>query len=49
MKIKFGLDDNLPLQKTLELHNMIIVVGTVFHKVNKYYPEVFLVESSYKL
>ena len=30
MKIKFNLDDGLPLNKTLEIHGMIIVVRVVF-------------------
>ena len=37
MKIKFNLDDKLPLNKTIEIHNMIIVVRAVFHENNKYY------------
>ena len=35
LKMKFNSDANLPLQKTLELCNMIIVVKSVFHEVNK--------------
>ena len=43
MKIKFNLDDELPLNKTTILTaTMTIVVGTVFHGNNKYYPQVFL-------
>ena len=38
MKIKFNSDKYLPLKKTLELLNMIVVV---FHEGNKYYPQVF--------
>ena len=49
MKIKFNLDDDLPLNKTIEIRSMIIVVRTVFHEINKYYPQVFLDECSYKL
>ena len=30
MKIKFNSDDDLPLNKTLELRNMVIVVTSVF-------------------
>ena len=41
MKIKFNSDDDLPLKKTLELYNMIIVVRSVSHGYNKYYPQVF--------
>ena len=38
MKIKFDLDDDLPLKKMLELHNMIVVLRSVFREGNKYYP-----------
>ena len=37
MKHKFNSDDDLPLEKTLELYNVIIVVRSVFHEDNKYY------------
>ena len=37
MKIKLNSDDDLTLKKTLELNNMVIVVRSVFHEVNKYY------------
>ena len=49
MKIKFNSDDHLPLNKTLELYNMIIVVRSVFLESNKYYPQVFLGECLCKL
>ena len=49
MKIKLNPDDNLPLKKTLKLRYMIIVYRTVFHEGNKYYLQVFLDESLYKL
>ena len=42
MKIKFVSDDDLPLNKTLELRNMMIVIRSFFHEGNKYYPHVFL-------
>ena len=35
-KFKFNSDDDLPLKKTLELYNMIIVVRSVSHGHNKY-------------
>ena len=35
MKIKSNSDDDLPLNKTLELRNMIIVVRSVFHENTK--------------
>ena len=37
MKIKFNLDDNFPLNKILKLHNLTIVVKSVFQEYNKYY------------
>ena len=49
MKIKFNLDDELPVNKVIEIHSMIIVVRYVFHENNKYYPQVFLDERLYKL
>ena len=49
MKIKFNLDDELPLNKTIEIPSMIIVLGAVFHENNKYYSQVFLDECLYKL
>ena len=49
MKIKFNSDDELPLNKMIEIPSMIIVVKAVFHENNKYYPQVFLDECLYKL
>ena len=48
MKMMFNLDDDLPLKKTLELRNMVIVVWSVLHEGNKYYPQLLLVECLYK-
>ena len=44
LKRKFNSNDDLPLKKTLELHNMIIVVISAFDEDNKYYPKSFLDE-----
>ena len=49
MKIKFNLDDNLPLNKILKLHNLTIVVKSIFQEDNKYYPQFFLDECLYEL
>ena len=43
MKIKFNLDDDLPLNKILKLHNLTIIVRSIFED-GKYYPQVFLDE-----
>ena len=48
MKIKFNSDDDLPLKKTLEPRNMIIVVRAVCHEGKKYHLRVLLDEYLYK-
>ena len=50
MKIKFNSDDNLPLNKILELDFLTVIVRSVFQEdSNKYYPQYFLVECLYEL
>ena len=49
MKIKFNLDDKLPLNKTIEISSIIIVVRAIFLEDSKYYPQVYLDECLYKL
>ena len=44
MIIKFNLEDELPLNKMIEIRSMIIVVRAVFRENNKYYPQDFLNE-----
>ena len=44
MKIKFHSDENILLNRAIEIPIMTIVVRTVFHKNNKYYPQDFLDE-----
>ena len=46
MKIKFNSDDELPLNKAIEISTIKI---ELFHENNKYYPQVFLDECLYKL
>ena len=52
-EIKFNSDDQLPLNKTIEIKSMIIVLKSMiivdFHENYKYYPEVFLDECLCKL
>ena len=45
MKIKFNSDDNLPLNKTLKLHNLTLVVRSVFLEDNRYYPQFFQMDA----
>ena len=49
MKIKFSSDDSLPLNKTQKLHNMRMIVRSVFEEDGTYYPQVFLDEYLYEL
>ena len=44
MKIKSNSDDDLPLNKKIEISIMTIAVIAVNHENNKYYPQVFLDE-----
>ena len=43
MKMKFDSDDDLSLNKLLKLHNLTIVVRSIFQEDNnnKYYPQIF--------
>ena len=47
MIIKFNSDDSLPLNKILKLHNLTVIVRSVFED-DKYYPQVFLDECLYE-
>ena len=38
MKIKFDSDENLPLNKTIEIPIVTIVIRAVFRENNKFYP-----------
>ena len=49
MKIKFISDDNLLLKKILKLHNLTVIVRSVFEEDSKYYPRVFLDKCLYEL
>ena len=41
MKIKYNIDDNLPLNKMPKLHMLKVIVRSVFEEDGKYYPQVF--------
>ena len=47
--IKFNSDGELPLNKTLKIPTIAIVVRAIFLENNKYYPQVFLGECLYEL
>ena len=48
MTIKFNTDDDLPLNKPLNLHMLTIIVRSVFEDESKFYPQVYLDECLYK-
>ena len=41
MKIKFNSDDDLPLNKPLKFHLMVITIRSVFQEDDKLFPQVF--------
>ena len=41
MEVKFNSNDNLPLNKTLKLHMLTVIVRSAFEEDGKYYPQVF--------
>ena len=49
MKVKFNSEDSLLLNKILKLHNLTIVVRSVFQKDKMYYPQVFLDDCLHEL
>ena len=49
MKIKLNSDDGLPLNKTVEIPTITLVVRAIFLDNNKYYPQVFSDECLYKI
>ena len=49
MKIKLNSDEELSLNKMIEIPNMMIIVRAVFHENSKRYSLVFLDECPYKL
>ena len=49
VKIKFSSDDELSLNKMIDIPSIIIIVRAIFNENNKYYSQVFLDECLYKL
>ena len=49
MKIEFYSDNDLPLNKLIKFHALIIVIRRVFERNGKYYPHIFLNECLYKI
>ena len=49
MEIKFSSDNNLPFKWNTKLHNITIIIKSIFEGDVKYYPQVFLDECLYEL
>ena len=49
MKIKFNSNDELPLNKTIDIPIMTIIVRAIFLRNNKFYQQVFLDKCLYKI
>ena len=49
IQFKFNSDDNLPLNKTPKLHNIAIIIWSIFEEDCKFYPQIYLDESLYEL
>ena len=49
MKIKFNSNDELPLNKTIDIPIVKIIVRAIFLRNNKFYQQVFLDKCLYKI
>ena len=49
MKIKFNSDNDLPLNKITKVHDLTLIVRSVFEEGSKYHPQVFLDEYLYEV
>ena len=49
MKIKFNSNDELPLNKTIDIPIMKIIVRAIFLRNNKFYQQVFLDNCLYEI
>ena len=48
-KIRFGSNDNLPLNKPIKLRLLTIIIRYVFSEDREFYPQLFLDNALYKL
>ena len=49
MKIKFGSEDELPLNKPLKFYPMTVIIRFIFEEGGKLYLQVFLDDTLYEL
>ena len=48
-KIKFQSNEDLPLNKTIKLRLLTIIIRSVFSEGTKFYPQLFLDDALYEL
>ena len=49
MKIRIGSDDDLPLQETINMHDVVIFINSIFNENHNHYNyHAFLEKFSYK-
>ena len=49
MKIKFNSNDDIPVNKHLNVLTVIFIIRNIFEKEGKYYPQSFLDECLYEV
>ena len=49
MKIKFESNDNLPTDNIVNMHQVTIIIRSVFAQDGKFYPQLFLDDALYEL
>ena len=49
MKIKFESNDNLPADNIVNMHQVTIIIRSVFAQNGKFYPQLFLDDALYEL
>ena len=49
MKIKFKNNDNLPKDNSINMHQVTIIIRSLFAQNGKFYPQLFLDDGLYKL
>ena len=49
MKIKFESNDNLPTDDIVNMHQVTIIIRSIFAENSKFYPQLFLDDTFYEL
>ena len=49
MRIKFESNDNLPTDNIVNIHQVTIIIRSIFAQNGKIYPQLFLDDGLYKL